>query len=164
MAAVPGVRAEIRAFDSELPLATMTPMAEILHASIGRPRFDAVMLGSFSAVALLLAMIGIYGVTSYAVGQRSREIGIRAALGATPRDVLILVLRRAVVLTLLGTVAGLAGAYAMTGVLSTLLFGIEPTDLRTFAGVAVLLMAVALVASYIPARRALTIDPLQALR
>jgi putative ABC transport system permease protein len=164
MAAAPGVRAELRAFDGDLPLAAMTAMEDVLHASIGRPRFDAMLLGAFSAVALVLAMIGIYGVTSYAVGQRAREIGIRSALGATPRNVLGLVLRRAVILTVLGTAVGLVAAFAMAGVLSKLLFGIQPTDMRTFAGVAALLMTVSLVASYIPARRALSIDPLQALR
>ena len=135
-----------------------------MQSSIGRPRFDALLLGTFSGIALLLAVIGIYGVTSYAVGQRTREIGIRAALGATRADVLRLVLRRAIVLTLLGTAAGLAGAFALSGVLSTLLYGIQPTDVRTFAGVSAILMVLSLIASYIPAHRALTIDPLQALR
>jgi putative ABC transport system permease protein len=164
LAVAPGVRGELRAFDRDLPLATLKPMEEVLRASVGRPRFDALLLAAFSGIALLLAMIGIYGVTSYAVGQRTREIGIRAALGASRRDVLRLVLRRAMVLTLVGVAAGLAGAFALTGVLSKLLFGIEPTDATTFAGVALALMTVSLVASYIPARRALGIDPLQALR
>ena len=164
MSAAPSVRGEIRTFDRDLPLAAMTSMEDVLRASVGRPRFDALLLAGFSGIALLLAVIGIYGVTSYAVGQRTREIGIRAALGATRGDVLRLVLQRAIILTALGTTVGLAGAFALSGVLSTLLFGIEPTDIRTFAVVAVLLMAVSIVASYIPARRALAIDPLQALR
>jgi putative ABC transport system permease protein len=158
------VRAQVRALDPQLPLARIMPMEEVLSRSLGRPRFDAMLLGTFSALALLLAMIGIYGVTSYGVGQRTREIGIRAALGATYADVLWLVLGRTFALTLAGIGVGLVAAYALTGVLSTLLFSITPKDPVTFAAVALALIAVSAVASYVPARRALRIDPVQALR
>jgi predicted permease len=156
--------AQIRTIDRDLPLPSVTPMEDVVRRSIGRPRFDAVLLASFAGVALLLSAIGIYGVTSYGVAQRTREIGIRAALGASRGDVLGLVLGRAVRLTMLGIGAGLAAALALTQVLSSLLYGVQTTDLATFAGVAMMLMAVALVASYLPARRALGIDPLRALR
>jgi putative ABC transport system permease protein len=156
--------AQVRGIDRDLPLPAVTPMEQVVRHSIGRPRFDAVLLATFAGVALLLSAIGIYGVTSYGVSQRTREIGIRAALGASRGQVLELVLGRAVRLTLLGIAAGLVAAFALTRVLTSLLYGVQATDLATFAGVAVMLMAVALVASYVPARRALGIDPLRALR
>jgi putative ABC transport system permease protein len=154
----------LRAMDRDLPLPAVTPMEDVVFGSIGRWRFDALLLSTFAGVALLLSAIGIYGVTSYSVAQRTREIGIRSALGASPGDVLGLVLGRAVRLTLLGTAAGLLAALALTRVLTSLLFGVKPTDLTTFAVVSGLLMAVTLLASYVPARRALGIDPLRALR
>ena len=154
----------LRSMDRDLPLPPVTPMEDYVRNSIGRPRFDALLLSTFAGVALLLSAIGIYGVTSYAVTQRTREIGIRSALGASRTDVLGLVLGRAVRLTMFGIAAGLAGALALTRVLTSLLFGIRPTDLTTFAVVSGLLLVVTLVASYVPARRALRIDPLQALR
>ena len=158
------LRAGVRELDADLPLPATTSMRELLHASLGRPRFETALVGVFSAIAVLLATLGIYGVTSYAVSQRTREIGIRTALGANRRDVLGLVLERAVLVTSVGIVVGLTGAFALTRVLSTLLFDIEPTDAATFAGVALLLAGASLVASYLPARRATTIDPLEALR
>jgi putative ABC transport system permease protein len=156
--------AQVRGMDRDLPLPAVTAMEEVVRSSIGRPRFDAVLLATFAGVALLLSAIGIYGVTSYAVAQRTREIGIRAALGASRGDVLGLVLGRAVRLTMLGIAAGLAGALALTRVLTKLLYGVRPTDFATFATVAMMLLGVALLASYVPARRALGIDPLRALR
>jgi putative ABC transport system permease protein len=139
-------------------------MQDVVRSSIGRRRFDALLLATFAGVALLLSAIGIYGVTSYAVAQRTREIGIRAALGATRSNVLGLVLGRTVSLTMLGIGTGLLGALAMTRVLTSLLYGVRPTDAATFIVVAGMLLAVTLLASYIPARRALRIDPLEALR
>jgi putative ABC transport system permease protein len=162
--AAPMLRAAIRSMDADLPLPAVTAMEDIVRNSIGRPRFDALLLATFAGVALLLSAIGIYGVTSYAVAQRTREIGIRAALGATHGNVLGLVLGRAVSLTLLGIAAGLLCALGLTRVLTSLLYGVRPTDAATFIVVAGMLFAVTLLASYIPARRALTIDPLQALR
>jgi putative ABC transport system permease protein len=160
----PELRAAIRAMDANLPLPAVTAMQDVVRSSIGRPRFDALLLATFGAVALLLSAIGIYGVTSYAVTQRTREIGIRAALGATRGNVLGFVLGRTVRLTMLGIGAGLLSALALTRVLTRLLYGVRPTDAVTFTVVAGVLFAVTLVASYIPARRALSIDPLRALR
>jgi putative ABC transport system permease protein len=158
------IRAQIRAMDKDLPLEGMQRMDEILSASLGRPRFDTVLLASFSGVALVLALIGIYGVTSYAVGQRTREFGIRAALGASRGDVLALVLGQSLRITAGGVLLGLVGAYALTGLLSRLLFGIEPTDPLTFGAVAIVMGGVSLLASYLPARAATTVDPLRALK
>jgi len=163
-AAASMVGPQIRGMDRNLPLPAVTPMQDVVRGSIGRRRFDATLLATFAAVALLLSAIGIYGVTSYGVAQRTREIGIRAALGASRADVLGLVLGRAIRLTLFGIAAGLVGALALTRVLRSLLYGVQPTDLATFAGVAAILLAIAALASYVPARRALGIDPLQALR
>jgi putative ABC transport system permease protein len=150
--------------DPNLPLPAVIAMQDVVRSSIGRRRFDALLLATFAGVALLLSAIGIYGVTSYAVAQRTREIGIRAALGATRSNVLGLVLGRTVSLTMLGIGTGLLGALAMTRVLTSLLYGVRPTDAATFIVVAGMLLAVTLLASYIPARRALRIDPLEALR
>jgi ABC-type antimicrobial peptide transport system permease subunit len=122
------------------------------------------LLSSFAGVAMLLAMLGIYGVTSYYVTQRTHEIGVRMALGAQIGDVLKLVLRRAMLLAVIGIGIGIAGAFAVTRFMTTLLFGVKPIDGITFVGVAVLLAAVVFVACLVPARRAAKIDPLQALR
>jgi putative ABC transport system permease protein len=127
-------------------------------------RFSLVIFGAFGCVALFLAAMGIYGVTNYAVTQRTQEIGIRMALGARMSDVLKLVLRNGMSLVLIGAAIGVAGAFATTRVLSSLLFGVAPTDLATFTAVVVVLVVVALVACYIPARRATKVDPLVALR
>ena len=158
------VRTTLRSMDRDLPFPAVTGMEQVVRNSIGRPRFDALLLATFAGVALLLSAIGIYGVTSYGVAQRTREIGIRAALGASRGDVLALVLGRAARLAVLGIGAGLLGAWALTRVMTKLLFGVQPTDAATFIVVAALLLAVTLLASYLPARRALAIDPLRALR
>jgi ABC-type antimicrobial peptide transport system permease subunit len=139
-------------------------MQEAVADSIARQRFAMTLLSVFAAVALLLASIGIYGVLSYVVGQRTREIGIRMAMGAQKGDVVGAVLRDGARMTLPGIGIGLALALAMTRLMSALLFGVTPTDVVTFASVAVLLCLVALLACYLPARRASRLDPMQALR
>jgi putative ABC transport system permease protein len=139
-------------------------MDDVVWNSVGRPRLAALLLGAAGAIALFLAVIGVYGVLSYAVERRTHEIGIRRALGAQPRDVLRLVLGRATGLVAAGIGVGIVGALALTRVLTTLLFQVEPNDAVTFVGVAVLLGGVALLASYVPGRRATRVDPTDALR
>ena len=150
--------------DPELPVARLQTLDAVVARSVSEPRFYMVLLGAFAVMAVSLAALGIFGVMSYAVVQRSREIGIRVALGAHPRDVLKMVLRHAFLLTALGVAAGLAGALALSRVIASLLFQLSPTDPATLAGVGLALTAVALLASYLPARRATRVDPLVALR
>ena len=156
------VRQELRLVDSQLPIYDVKTMDQVLYTVTARPRFVTFLLVVFAGVAVLLAAIGIYGIMSYTVAQGTREIGIRSALGAQRRDLLRMVLSKGLKLTLIGIVLGVAGA--LTRLMSNLLFGVSATDPLTFASVTVLLVIVALVASYIPARRATKIDPLVALR
>jgi ABC-type antimicrobial peptide transport system permease subunit len=162
-ALVPAVREVVRGLDPQLPLKFRT-LDQVFSSSLDRQRFSFVIFAVFGVAALLLAAMGIYSVTSYAVAQRTQEIGIRMALGAQMTDVLKLVLRNAMTLVLIGAAVGLAGAYAATRVMSSLLFGVTATDVATFVAVPLLLLLVALVASLIPARRATKVDPLVALR
>jgi ABC-type antimicrobial peptide transport system permease subunit len=127
-------------------------------------RYPSYLIGTFAALAVALAMIGLYGLISFTVLQRTREIGIRMALGAKPRDVLTLVLGQGIGATLIGIALGIVAGIALTRTMASLLFGVKPTDAFTFASVAVLLLLVAITASYIPARRAMRTDPLAALR
>jgi putative ABC transport system permease protein len=154
----------VRELDPELALARVRTLDDVVARSISEPRFYTVLLGAFATIALLLAAIGIFGVLSYAVVQRSREIGIRVALGAHPAQVLGLVLRQALLLSATGVAAGLVGALLLGRALSSLLFQLSPRDPATLACVAGLLVFVALVASYLPARQATRVDPLVALR
>jgi ABC-type antimicrobial peptide transport system permease subunit len=162
-ALVPAMREVVRGLDPQLPLKFRT-LDQVFSSSLDRQRFSFVIFAVFGVAALLLAAMGIYSVTSYAVAQRTQEIGIRMALGAQMTDVLKLVLRNAMTLVLIGAAVGLAGAYAATRVMSSLLFGVTATDVATFVAVPLLLLLVALVASLIPARRATKVDPLVALR
>ncbi len=162
-ALVPTMREVVRSLDSQLPVNFKT-LDQVYSSSLDQRRFSLVIFGVFGSVALLLAAMGIYGVTSYAVAQRTQEIGIRMALGARMSDVLKLVLKNGMSLALIGAAIGLAGAFAVTRVMSSLLFGVTPTDLTTFSVVALVLLAVAFLACYIPARRATKVDPLVALR
>ena len=150
--------------DPDLPIANVRTLDQIVARSISQPRFYTTVLTAFALVALVLAAIGIFGVLSYAVAQRTREIGIRMALGAQHRAVLGLVVRDAMILAGIGVVAGLLAASYLSTTLATLLFEVSPADPLTFLGAAILLMAVALIASYLPARRATDVDPLTALR
>jgi putative ABC transport system permease protein len=158
------VRDALRGLDKGLPLPEAAPMRSVLAASIAQRRFILLLLALFAAVALALAAVGVYGVISYAVSRRTHEIGIRMALGARRADVLRLVIGRSLGLTAVGVGAGLAGALLLSGLMASLLYGVPPTDLPTFAGVALLLSGVAALASYLPARRAMAVDPGVALR
>ncbi|MGB7923672.1 MAG: ABC transporter permease [Pyrinomonadaceae bacterium] len=158
------VTGEIQSLDTDLPVFDVNTMEQRLYDSLARQRFSMLLLGIFAAFALTLAAIGIYGVMTYWVNQRTHEIGIRMALGAQPGNILRLVIRQALTLVLIGLTIGLAGALALTRVMSSLLFGISATDQLTFILVSLLLAAIALLASYIPARRAAKVDPIIALR
>ena len=139
-------------------------MDQVVSAAISKERFQSLLLGLFAALALLLACVGLYGVISYAVVQRTHEIGVRMALGAKPVDVLRLVIRQGMGLTIVGLIVGVAAGSVVTRVLSDMLYGVSARDPLTFVGVPVLLLVVAFLACYIPARRATRIDPLTALR
>ncbi len=160
----PAVRNEIRSLDKSLPVYNVKTMDDVLAASVADRRTSMLLFSTFAVVAMLLSMIGIYGVTAYYVTQRTHEIGIRMALGAQLRDVLTLILKRGVALALIGLAVGIAGAFALTRLLATLLFGVKPVDVLTFAAVSIGVIVVAVIACYIPARRATKVDPLVALR
>ncbi len=163
-ALVAPVRRAIWSLDSNLPLAQVRPMQEVVDRSMARTSFTMLLLVIAAAVALLLGTVGIYGVISYVVSQRTREIGVRMALGAGRRDISSMVLREGFVLAVLGIAAGMAGAFAVTRLMLALLFEVSPTDPATFASVPVLLALVALFASWLPARRAAAVEPLEAIR
>jgi putative ABC transport system permease protein len=154
----------MRALNKDVSVFSVQTMAERIGAQLAADRMIAVLLSIFGGGALLLATIGIYGVIGYSVAQRTHEIGIRIALGAEQRDILKLIVGQGMVLIAIGAGIGLALAFAATRVLKSLLFGISATDPLTFAVVVILLMAVALLACYLPARRATKVDPLEALR
>jgi predicted permease len=158
------VRQAVWSVNSDLPLASVRTMQEVYGKSLARTSFTLVMLGIAGAMALILGIIGIYGVISYTVSQRQREIGIRLALGAQRGDVLQMLLKQGTKTALVGVAIGLAAALGLTELMRSLLFGVSARDPATFAAVAVLLMFVTLLASYIPARRALRVDPMVALR
>lgn len=158
------IQREVTSMDKELPVYNIKTMDDYLAASVAAPRFNTTLLAIFAAVALVLTIVGLYGVMSYSVAQRTNEIGIRMALGAQTHDVLSLVVKQGFKLVLLGLAIGLAGAFALTWVIASLLFGVTTRDPFTFAAVAGLLAAVALLACYLPARRASRVDPMEALR
>jgi putative ABC transport system permease protein len=161
---VAAVKNQVWSVDREQPLSGIQPLEDVIAGSIAPRRFNMLLLGIFAALALLLAAVGIYGVVSYSVSQRTREIGIRMALGARPRDVSRQVIGQCVKLALLGVALGLGGSLALTRWMKTLLFDVSATDPLTFTAIALLLTSVALVAGWIPARRATKVDPLVALR
>jgi putative ABC transport system permease protein len=158
------IRGAVRELDPTLPVYNLSSMEEVVSKSMVQPRFLALLLATFSGIALFLAAIGIYGVMAYSVAQRTQEIGVRMALGARPVHVLKLVLGQSLVMLVIGSVVGLAGAFALTRLMRTLLFEITATDPLTYVSVIGILAVVALLACYIPARRAAKVDPLVALR
>ncbi|MDX6613980.1 MAG: hypothetical protein QOD75_3166 [Blastocatellia bacterium] len=160
---ITGVQNEVRAMDQDVPVFNIKTMDEYISATVAAPRFNTTLLVIFAVVALILTVVGLYGVMSYSVAQRTNEIGIRMALGAQTRDVMRLIVSQGFKLVLLGLAIGLVGALALMRVLASLLFGVSARDPYTFAAVAIVLASVALLACYIPARRASRVDPLQAL-
>jgi ABC-type antimicrobial peptide transport system permease subunit len=158
------VTKEVRALEPNVLTYDVKTMTQWLSGSLARRRFAMLALGLFAGVAMLLAAVGIYGVMSYTMAQRTREIGVRVALGAQRRDVLSLVIRQAVNLGLIGTAIGLVGCLAVTRLVASLLYRISPSDPWTLAGASMLLVIVTILASWLPAQRAAKIDPIEALR
>jgi putative ABC transport system permease protein len=161
---VSAVRAQVRGVDPDQPLYHVVTLQQVLSESLAPRQFNVLLLGIFAGIALALATVGIYGVMAFSVTQRTHEIGIRMALGAERRNVLRLIVRQGLRLTLLGVVLGIAGAWALTSFLSSFLFGVAPRDPATFVLVSIALVAVSILACYIPARRATKVDPMVALR
>ncbi len=163
-AIAPAVQREIRALDPNQPVSDVRTMDQVMSEWVARSRFNTLLLGLFAGLATLLSAVGIFGVMNYSVALRTRELGLRLAIGAQPRQVLLLVLKQGLLLTVFGVVLGLGAAFALTRLLSGLLFGVEAVDVTTFTAISLLLVVVSLLACYLPARRAMRIDPLQALR
>ena len=160
---VGAIKSEVQTVDRDQPLGNVQTLAALVDESIAPRRFSLFVVSLFAVIALVLGAVGLYGVMAYAVTQRTREFGIRVALGAQQSDVLRLVIRQGMLLSLAGVVIGVAGSFALTRLMSSLLFGVTPTDAMTFAIVSVILTSVALVACYVPARRATKVDPMVAL-
>jgi putative ABC transport system permease protein len=158
------VKKQIWSVDGQIPVGDVRAMDELIAVSLAQQRFNMFLLGLFAALALILAAVGIYGAMSYSTSQRTHEIGIRTALGAQRRDVLRLVMNEGAKIALFGIAFGIAGALALTRLMASLLFEVKPTDPVTFAAVGILLALVTLVACYLPARRAMRVDPMVALR
>ena len=161
---IAAARNQVRSLDPDQPIYNIRTMDEIRGESVAPQRLNLMLLSLFAGIAFVLAIVGIYGVMSYAVTQRTHEIGIRMAIGAQPRDVFKMILGQGMLLTFVGIGAGLLGAFGLTRLMATMLFGVKPTDPATFAGVALLLTLVALIACYIPGRRATKVDPVDSLR
>jgi putative ABC transport system permease protein len=161
---VEDVRKTLAGMDAEASLFDVRSMDDVLALDLGEAKFQTLLLGTFAGIALLLTAVGLYGVMAYSVAQRTQEIGIRIALGASRRDVLRMVLERGAILTSAGLVSGILGALGLTGFMEKMLFDTKPFDPLTIATVSVILALIALLASYLPARRATKVDPLVTLR
>jgi putative ABC transport system permease protein len=161
---ISAARAALSSVDSTIPLAHVSTLDDVVFQSVRDQRASVLLLGSLGGLALLLTAIGIYGVLAYTVAQQTREIGVRMALGASPGNVLRLVLRRGLLLVTAGAAIGLAASLALTRLMASLLFGVKPTDPATFAAVVFVLFSVAVIACWIPAWRATRVDPMVALR
>jgi len=164
LATASSVQSLLKSMEKEILVEKVNSMEQRLYLSVAPQRLNLILLATFGLVALMLAAIGIYGVMAYTVSQRTREIGIRMALGARTEDVLKLVVRNGMSLALVGALVGLAGSYGLTRLMRSLLFGVTPTDPMTFSVVTASLLLVAFLACYLPARRATKVDPLVALR
>jgi len=160
----PAIQREIRTLDPNQPVSNVRTMNQVMSEWVSRSRFNTLLLGLFAGLATLLSAVGIFGVMNYSVALRTRELGLRLAVGAQPRQVLLLVLKQGLLLTIVGVALGLVAAFALTRLLSGLLFGVGAVDITTFTTISVLLILVSLLACYLPARRAMRIDPLTALR
>jgi putative ABC transport system permease protein len=164
MSLVSAVRSQIAAIDKDQPILAIKTMNEVVASTTAPRRFNTLLLAVFAVVALALAAVGIYSVISYSVTQRTQEVGVRMALGAQPGDVIRLILKQGLALTLIGVAAGVLGAIAAARVMSGLLYGVSATDPATFVAISLLLAMVALLACYLPARRAAKVEPIAALR
>jgi predicted lysophospholipase L1 biosynthesis ABC-type transport system permease subunit len=164
LALASAVRAEIRALDPDLPVFGVKSVEQMLGDMVAQRRFSMVLIGTFAALALTLGIIGVYGVTSYLVAQRTREVGLRLALGAQPAQLVSMVIRQGMVVAVIGIGLGLVGALGVGRLMSGLLYGVTPTDLVTLVSIPVLIAIATLVANWVPARRAARVDPLVALR
>jgi putative ABC transport system permease protein len=158
------IKSTVWSIDRNLPVSEVVTMDDVVDRANAQPRFETMLLGVFAGVALIMAAVGIYGVVSYSISRRTHEIGIRVSLGASRSEILVLVLRQSLLLALIGSGVGMAGALLLARLMTKLLYGVPPTDALTFVGVTVLLLSVALTASYIPACRATRVDPIVALR
>jgi putative ABC transport system permease protein len=158
------VRRQVWAVDKDQPIGNVAPMEQLIYDQVSQPRFYLMMLSIFAGVALVLASVGIYGVMSHMVTQRTHEIGVRMAMGAQDQDVMRMILGHGLVLTVIGTLIGIAGSMALTRVMTSLLYEVSTIDPITFVISPLLLIGVAMLASYIPARRAMKVDPQVALR
>jgi putative ABC transport system permease protein len=161
---IQSVRGAVASVNSSMQPASFLTMEQLVYDSVARPRLNTVLLAAFAALALALAAVGIYGVIAYSVSRRAHEIGVRMALGARKSDVIRLILRQGMTPAIAGAALGLVGAWAATRLMSGLLFEVSATDPATFAAITLTLMATALLACYIPARRATKVDPMVALR
>jgi putative ABC transport system permease protein len=158
------VQEAVHAVDADLPLAKVAPLAHLVDESVAQPKFSMLALASFGVLAMVLASIGMYGVISYSVMQRTQEIGVRIAMGASRRDVFAMILGQGARLAGLGIAMGLMGALAATRMMASFLYGVQANDPATYVGVSALLIGVAMFACYLPARRATRVDPMVALR